>query len=170
MSMLTVIGIDPGTRKMGYGVVVGEGEALSFAECGVLEAPSSLEIQDRLSKIYSQLLTVLERCKPSEMAVESPFVAKNVQSAMAVGEARAVAMLAAAQRGIRVYQYTPSTVKQSVTDYGASTKEQVQEMVRMLLNLEQSNYPLDASDAMAVAVCHLLQSRLKRLVETQGSR
>jgi crossover junction endodeoxyribonuclease RuvC len=109
-------------------------------------------------------LEVIVRYRPDVVAVEQPFVARNVKSALAVGRAQAVAILAAANCGIPVYEYTPAQVKQRVADYGASSKEQIQEMVKLQLGLSQIPEPSDAADALAVALCHLHETHLERLL------
>jgi crossover junction endodeoxyribonuclease RuvC len=119
---------------------------------------------ERLSSIYQRLLEIIARFRPDVIAIESPFVAKNVRSAIAIGQAQAIAMLAAAGEKIATRQYSPAEVKQRVTDYGASTKEQVQEMVKLQLGLKEAPHPTDAADALAVALCHLRQMHLDKLL------
>ena len=161
---MRILGIDPGTIRMGYGVVDWENDELTMVDCGVVGASSKLPVSQRLHKLYISLQDVIGRHQPSEIAIEEPFVAKNVRSAMLVGEARAVAILAATSRDIPVYEYSPRLVKQVVTSYGGSDKKQVQEMVRILLGLPTPPHSLDASDALAVAICHTYQSRLEHLL------
>ncbi len=161
---MRILGIDPGTIRMGYGVVDWENDELTMVDCGVLGASSKLPVSQRLHKLYISLQDVIGRHQPSEIAVEEPFVAKNVRSAMLVGEARAVAILAATSRDIPVDEYSPRLVKQVGTSYGGSDKEQVKEMVRILLGLPTPPHSMDASDALAVAICHTYQSRLERLL------
>jgi crossover junction endodeoxyribonuclease RuvC len=129
---MRILGIDPGTVSMGYGII---------------EANAQYQ--------------------PDTVAVEQPFVARNVKSALAVGRAQAVAILAAANQRIPVYEYTPARVKQQVADYGASSKEQVQEMVRLQLGLSEVPQPDDAADALAVALCHVRETHLKNLLAGQ---
>lgn len=164
---MKVLGIDPGTVVMGYGVVeVGEGSP-AMVECGVLTASAQEPIPQRLYTLFSGLNQLLARLCPTEMAVEEPFVARNARSALAVGQALAVALLAATAQGIPTYHYTPAQVKQSVASYGRSHKEQVQEMVRLQLGLEWVPQPSDAADALAVALCHWHQTRLGRLLKQE---
>ncbi len=117
--------------------------------------------------MYNQLLEIVSRYQPDAVAVEQPFVAKNVKSALAIGRAQAVAILAAANKGIPTYEYTPARIKQSVANYGASSKEQIQEMVRLQLGLSQIPQPSDAADALAVALCHLSEIHLSNLLAKQ---
>ena len=121
-----------------------------------------------MSYLYDALLTIITRYHPDAVAVEQPFVAKNVKSALAVGRAQAIAILAAANNKIAVYEYTPAEVKQRVADYGASSKEQIQEMVKLQLGLSEVPQPNDAADALAVAICHLRAVHLESLLAEQG--
>jgi len=165
---MRILGIDPGTVTMGYGVVDATGEEIALVDCGALNSPARSPIGERLSYLYSRLSEIISRYQPEAVAVEQPFVAKNVKSAMAVGRAQAVAILAAASKKIAVYEYTPAEVKQMVADYGASSKEQIQEMVRLQLRLSQVPQPSDAADALAVAICHLRAVYLDNLLAKQG--
>ena len=158
-SVPRVLGVDPGTLKMGYGVLEATGEALQVVSYGVLKASSAASLEERLARLFQGLVEGFETWCPTTVAVEEPFVGGNPRSALAVGRAQAVVLLAAAQRGIPVSRYSPAQVKQSVTDYGRGSKEQVQEMVRLLLGLTGPLAP-DAADALAVALCHLRSLRL----------
>ncbi len=161
---MRVLGIDPGTRVMGYGVIEGSGDEIALVECGALTASQRLPIGERLGRFYNDLLAIIERHQPDVMAVEQPFVAKNARSALAIGRAQAVAMLAAANRGIPTHEYTPAQIKQRVASYGASSKQQIQEMVRLQLGLAEVPQPSDAADALAVAICHLSEMHLNDLL------
>ena len=167
---MIILGIDPGTVVMGYGVIDTEGDKVSLVECGVLKQTARSPIGERLSYFYGNLFKIILRYKPEAVAVEQPFVAKNVKSALAVGRAQAVAMLAAANQGIPVYEYTPTQVKQKVADYGASSKEQIQEMVKLQLGLAEVPQPNDAADALAVALCHLREMQLQSLIARSEQR
>ncbi len=149
-----VLGIDPGTAILGYGVVAADGEALEAVDFGVLTTPASLPLTSRLLLLFDGLIGVIERTGPAEVAVEQLFFAKNAQSALAVGQARGVALLAAARHGLPVSEYTPLQVKQAVAGYGRATKMQVQSMVRVMLSLSELPQPDDAADALAIAICH----------------
>jgi crossover junction endodeoxyribonuclease RuvC len=120
--------------------------------------------------MYHRLLEIISRYQPDAVAIEQPFVSKNVKAALAVGRAQAIAILAAADKKIPTYEYTPAQVKQQVTNYGASSKEQVQEMVRLQLGLAQVPQPSDAADALAVALCHLHETHLDSLLAKQGEQ
>jgi len=165
---MRILGIDPGTVTMGYGVIEDRDDEIALVDYGALNSPARSPIGERLSYLYNGLVEIISRCQPDAVAVEQPFMAKNVKSAMAVGRAQAVAILAAANRQIPTYEYTPTQVKQRVADYGASSKEQIQEMVRLQLGLSQAPQPSDAADALAVAICHLRETYLERLLAKQG--
>jgi len=158
------LGIDPGTVVVGWGVVESTGGAECMIDCGVLTASAKLSPAQRLSVLYKGLEKLVARCKPDAVAVETPFVGQNVSSALAVGRAEAVALLVAANRGIPTFEYSPAQVKQRVASYGASSKEQVQQMVRMQLGLSEVPKPADAADALAVALCHLSEVHVSGLV------
>ena len=153
---LIVLGIDPGLAVTGYGVVRVEGRDHSCLGFGAIRAPERLSRGERLLVIYRGLLEVIRESQPHEIAVED-FYAGHVRAAVAIGEARAMALLAAAQADLPVALYKPLEVKQFVTTYGQGSKEQVQEMVRVLLGLEEPPQPADAADALAVALCHCMR-------------
>jgi crossover junction endodeoxyribonuclease RuvC len=168
---MIILGIDPGTIATGYGVIEAEGDEATFIDCGALTVSQRSPIGERLSKIYHGLREVIARFNPDVVAIESPFVAKSVKSALAIGRAQAVATLAAAEAEIPSHEYSPAEVKKRVTDYGGSSKEQVQEMVKLQLNLAEAPQPTDAADALAVALCHLRRMHIENLVaESEGKR
>ena len=168
---MRILGIDPGTIVMGYGVVEGGDEEVTLVDYGVLKSPLRSPIGERLSYLYNGLMEVISRAQPDVVAVEQPFVmSRNVKTALAIGRAQAVAILAAANQKIPTYEYTPTQVKQRVADYGASSKEQIQEMVRLQLRLAEAPQPSDAADALAVAICHLREVHLSELLDRQGLR
>ncbi len=149
------LGIDPGTAIVGYAVVMTQGSDLRMIVCDVITTPAKMPLAQRLQIIYSGLSAIIAEYKPQEAAMEELFFAKNARTAMTVGHARGVAMLALANGGLSVAEYTPKQVKQAVTGYGAASKDQVGEMVRILLKLSAVPRPDDAADAAAVAICHL---------------
>jgi crossover junction endodeoxyribonuclease RuvC len=161
---MRVLGIDPGTLNMGYGVVDEDAGEMTMIDYGVLSQPSKIPVEKRLSSLYKKLVEIVARHQPDEVAIEEPFVADNRRSALAVGRAQAIAILAAANKNIPVFRYLPTQVKQQVTDYGGSGKEQVQEMVRLQLGLAERPEPSDAADALAVAICHLHQKHIEILL------
>jgi len=161
---MRILGIDPGTVVIGYGIIDSEEAEITFVTCSAVKCNQRSPLGERLSYLYSELSNIISRYQPDAVAIEQPFVARNVRSALAIGKAQAVSILAAANRGIPTYEYSPAQVKRVVTDYGASSKEQVQEMVRLQLGLSQAPQPTDASDALAVAICHLREMKLKDLL------
>ena len=151
---MRIIGIDPGTLTLGYGVIDEVSGEIKHVACGAVTAPSSMPMSDRLYKIYGELRKIIAKYKPDEAAIEEPFVAKNARSAIAVGQAIGAATIAVAASGLPLHRYTPTQVQQSVTSYGRSGKDQVADMVCVILNLAAPPHPADAADALAVAVCH----------------
>nr|HET6900954.1 crossover junction endodeoxyribonuclease RuvC [Ktedonobacteraceae bacterium] len=149
------LGIDPGTAIVGYAVVEARGDELRLIVCDVITTSARMPFAERLQHIYAQLIQVIDTYHPLEAAMEELFFAKNARTAMTVGQARGVAMLALANGGLPISEYTPKQVKQAVTGYGSANKDQVGEMVRILLKLPSIPRPDDAADAAAVAICHL---------------
>jgi len=164
---MRVLGVDPGTVVMGYGVIEEQHEELALVDYGTLNCSQRSPIGERLRFLYNELLNIIQQHQPDVVAVEQPFVAKNVRTALAIGRAQTIALLAAANSDIPAYEYTPAQVKQMVTSFGASSKEQVQEMVRLQLALSQAPQPLDAADALAVAICHLREVHLQNMLAGQ---
>jgi len=164
---MRVLGVDPGTVTMGYGVIESRNDEVALVAYGALECPERSPMGERLSFLYAELGKLMARYQPEAVAIEQPFVAKNVRSALAIGKAQAVAILVAANTGIASYEYTPAQVKQRVANYGASGKEQIQEMVRLQLGLAEVPRPSDAADALAVAICHWHEIRLANLLADQ---
>lgn len=161
---MLVLGIDPGTAITGYALVrQRDGREAELVECGVIRTPAGMPVAERLRKLYHELSAVIARTAPDVAAVEELFFSRNVTTALSVGQARGVALLAAAEAGLPVYEYKPLEVKQAVVGYGGATKRQVQEMVRVLLGLAEVPRPDDAADAAAVAICHIHSARFKKL-------
>ena len=150
---MRILGIDPGSRTTGYGVVDADGAAIRCVECGVLAASAGLPLARRLGEMLRGLLEVLEELRPDVAAVEDVFHAVNARSALALGQARGVALAAASMSGLAVHAYAPSVVKKAVTGRGRASKEQVGRMVRLLVGLKREPR-VDAADALAVAVAH----------------
>jgi crossover junction endodeoxyribonuclease RuvC len=149
------LGIDPGTAIVGYAIVESRRNSLSMITCDVITTPAGMPLARRLQEIYERLSEIIAKYRPTEAAMEELFFAKNARTALTVGQARGVAMLALANGGLPIAEYTPKQVKQAVTGYGSADKIQVGEMVRILLNLRVVPRPDDAADAAAVAICHL---------------
>jgi crossover junction endodeoxyribonuclease RuvC len=167
---MKILGIDPGTVVMGWGVIEGEDADIALVDFGAITVPQKLPMGERLNRLYTELLKVVKLYKPDAVAVESPFVAKNVRTALAIGRAQAIALLAAAGNNIPTFEYSPAQVKQRVANYGASSKEQIQEMVRLQLGLAEVPQPNDAADALAVAICHAQEIHINSLLTRQGER
>ena len=157
------LGVDPGTARLGYAVVEELHGKLRLLIGGVLETPKTLPMPERLLLLFQELSRIVRETAPSEMAVEELFFAKNTTTVISVGQARGIALLVAAESGLSVHEYKPMFVKQAVHGYGLATKDQVGEMVRVLLELPSPLHPDDASDAAAIAICHLHSARLSGL-------
>ena len=162
-----VLGIDPGTAIMGYGLVAARGDEMRPVDYGVLTTTADLPLAERLLILYDGLTDLIRRHRPTEVAVEKLFFSRNVTTAIAVGQARGVALVAAAQGGLAVCEYSPQEVKQGVAVYGKATKGQIQQMVRVLLGLAEIPWPDDAADALAIAICHLHTSQTADLIRRQ---
>lgn len=160
-----ILGVDPGLRITGYGLVCVTGVDVALLDHGVIRPKG--DTPQRLAAIYEGLRGVLAASSVDEVAIEQPFVALNTRSAFAIGEARAAAILAAAHAGAAVAEYSPAAVKQAVTGYGRGSKDQVGEMIRLQFGLRVAPSPADASDALAIALCHIAHRRTAMLVGGQ---
>lgn len=170
--MNRVLGIDPGSRVTGYGIVEEKDKKLVSIASGVIQIRTDGEFSDRLKKIYQGITDIIEKYQPDSVAVENIFFAKNARSLIKLGEARGAAITAAANRNLAVYEYTPTEIKRAVVGYGRSEKEQIQKMVFLLLGLkgENGNLLFDASDALAAAICHLHSQKFQQTLLEQGKR
>jgi crossover junction endodeoxyribonuclease RuvC len=151
---MRVLGIDPGSETTGWGVVEGDARRYRLVEFGTIRASARLRFAARLLKVSNGVEELLERFRPDVCAVEEAFFAANAQTALKLGHVRGVVLLAAERAGVEIAEYAPRLIKQSVVGYGAAEKHQVKEMVRVLLRLKEAPTPFDASDALAVALCH----------------
>lgn len=151
---MRTIGIDPGTAIMGWGVVNTRQGELSLVATGVLTTPAGMAQPERLLRLYDGLCELIARHRPDNAAIEELFFGKNVNTAITVGQARGVALLALVQAGLPIQEYKPTVVKQAVAGYGGADKRQMQEMVRVTLGLAAVPRPDDAADALAIAICH----------------
>jgi len=152
---VVVLGVDPGTATLGYGIVEDVADRVRFLGCGALITSPDSAPPRRLLQLYDGLRALVREFSPTEVAVEQLFFSKNVTTAIAVGQARGVALLVAAQHGLPVAEYSPPQVKQAVAGSGRADKAQVQEMVRLILGLDRRPEPDDAADALALAICHV---------------
>lgn len=165
---MLAIGIDPGTATTGYGLVQRtEPGELVAVKWGVILTPAEMPASERLVSIYQSLNDILHEHQPQTAAVESLFFQRNVRTAMSVGQARGVVLLALQQAGIPSFDYNPNQVKQAVSGYGAADKAQMQAMVRTLLDLPEIPRPDDAADALAIAVCHLNTQRTQQMIRQE---
>ena len=163
---MRVLGVDPGTLNMGYGVIEEKGGgSIVMIVCGVISVPQKMPIEERLRVLHEGLTKMISEYKPEVVALEEPFVAGNARSALAIGRAQAVAILAAAQAGLPIFRYMPTQVKQLVTSYGRSSKDQVKQVVKLQLGVTDLPEASDAADALAVAICHLNQKHLDDILK-----
>jgi crossover junction endodeoxyribonuclease RuvC len=160
-----VLGIDPGTAITGYGLVREDEAGLTLVDYGVITTAAGQPLPERLQAIYQGLAEVAREHQPQQAAVEELFFSRNVRTALSVGHARGVTLLALADAGLAIHEYKPLEIKQAITGYGGAGKQQVQEMVRLLLNLDAVPQPDDAADAVAVAVCHIHSARMAAAIE-----
>ena len=156
--MTRILGIDPGTNLLGFAIIEVDGERVNVLEIGVLHLKEKKDPNDKLKEIFLEIQEIIERYLPQDLAIEAPFYGKNVQSMLKLGRAQGVAMAAGMTMGLKITEYPPKTVKQSVTGNGNSTKEQVSYMLCRMLNLSAEKLNLDATDALSVALCHHYQS------------
>lgn len=165
---MLVLGIDPGTAITGYGLVREVDDGLTLVGYGVITSRADQPLPGRLQTIYQGLTAVVREYRPDAAAVEELFFSRNVRTALTVGHARGVALLALADAGLPIYEYKPLEVKQAIAGYGGADKQQVQEMVRMLLDLDHVPQPDDAADAVAVSVCHIHSARMAAVLLDAG--
>lgn len=164
---MIILGIDPGTTRIGFGVIEQKGSKLVNQGYGCIRTEDCELAHQKLDRIYSEVMLLINRYRPQTLVVESLFFNSNVKTAFSVGEARGVIMLAAAHSGVEIAEYTPLEVKQAITGNGRAEKNQMQQMVKMLLCLSEVPQPDDAADALAIAVCHANSSRLKELMRVK---
>ena len=151
---MTILGIDPGIATVGFGVIKAEGNRQTFVRCGAITTEPHQHLSVRLSQIYRDMLQLIDMFKPDAIAVEELFFNTNITTGISVAHGRGVILLAGENRGVPMYEYTPLQVKQAVAGYGRADKKQMMEMVRRLLGLKEAAKPDDASDALAIAICH----------------
>lgn len=157
---MVILGIDPGTAICGYGVVKKENYRFSLVDYGAVNTPAGMPLEERLVRIYDGISELINRYQPQEMAVEELFFNNNAKTALSVGHARGVVLLAGAHCNVPIFEYTPLQVKQGIVGYGRADKQQVQYMVKTMLNMREIPKPDDAADALAIAICHGQCNRL----------
>jgi crossover junction endodeoxyribonuclease RuvC len=165
-----IFGIDPGSDRTGYGCIESDGSRHRIVLCGAITTSAAASFPHKLLTIHSRLTALLADCRPDCVAIENLFHANNVRSALRLGHARGVAMLAAVEAGVEVFEYTPAEIKRAVVGYGRAEKHQVQEMVKLILGLIAVPSPHDAADALAVAICHVHARRPDRVVAAEPMR
>ncbi len=158
---MRILGIDPGTGILGFGVIEASGHKAQLVTAGVIRTPVKQDDAIRLATIYEELTDIIAETKPSIMSVEKLFFAQNVTTAMSVAQARGVVLLCGQQAGLELHEYTPLQIKQAITGYGRADKKQMQEMVRVILQLKEQPKPDDCADALAAAICHSMTAHLR---------
>ncbi|MFQ6067272.1 MAG: crossover junction endodeoxyribonuclease RuvC [bacterium] len=158
---MIILGVDPGTACTGYGLI-NTGKKLELIGCDCINTSSEMEMADRLKIIYQKMSEIIERYHPPEVAIEEVYFSKNTKTALSIGQARGVIMLAASNEGARIFNYTPLEVKQTIAGYGRATKHQIQHMVKDLLHLPSVPRSSDSADALAVALCHYYSQRSRQ--------
>lgn len=161
---MRIIGIDPGTGILGFGVIDAEKGSFSMVTAGVITTPAHTPLDERLEEIFDGLTEIIDETKPDAMSIEKLFFAQNITTAISVSHARGVAMLTGRKAKLSIAEYTPLQIKQTLTGYGRADKKQMQEMVRMQLRLKSAPQPDDAADALAAAITHALMSRDGKIV------
>lgn len=156
---MRILGIDPGTGILGFGVIEVEGKKTSLVDAGVIRTPVKQPDSERLLTIYNELSSLIKELKPTVMAVEKLYFSQNVTTGMSVSQARGVVLLLGQQHGLELHEYTPLQIKQALTGYGRAEKKQIQEMVRIILQLKETPKPDDCADALATAITHSMNMR-----------
>lgn len=151
---MIIIGIDPGTQITGYGVIKIQGTTLQLIDYGCVRPPTKMMLSEKYLVLFNAIEELLEKYSPHVLSVETQYVHKNVQSAIKLGMARGAAIIAAKRKGMKVFEYAPTKAKMAVVGKGSASKQQVQGMVKLLLNLKELPAPEDAADALALAICH----------------
>jgi len=160
---MIIMGIDPGIAIVGYGIIEYKGNSFKVIDYGAITTSSKMPTDKRLKRIYQELILLIEKHEPEAMAVEELFFNINTKTAMIVSQARGVIVLAGANKDKEIFEYTPLQVKQGVVGYGRADKKQVQEMIKIILNLEKAPKPDDVADALSIAVCHAHSGNFKNL-------
>ena len=160
---MRILGIDPGLTKTGFGIIDANNETLKLIDCGIIKPKSKDKLERRLLTIFTDMSKIISRYQPTIVCIEEVFYGKNVKSALLLGQARGAAMLSAASNKIIIFEYSAKKIKQSITGNGNANKDQVKFMVGSILDIKNLDIPLDASDALAVALCHFQQFKINEL-------
>ncbi len=155
---MTIIGVDPGSIITGFGIIKFENNSLAYIHSGIITTPKIKEVPPRLETIYDELDRLIKIYKPNHFSIETAFYAKNIQSVMKIGYVRGVSLLAAIHNKLEISEYSPREIKKSVVGNGGASKEQVQFMIKKLMNINQTMLKFDESDALAIAICHAFKS------------
>jgi crossover junction endodeoxyribonuclease RuvC len=166
---MRVLGLDPSLQSTGFGIIENQGDDYRAVVYGIIKPERQAAFHFRLNEIRSELERIINRFKPEEVAIENPFYARNVRTAISLGQVRGAVLVALASRNCRLFEYSALEIKKAVTGYGQAEKDQVQRMVKILLNLDDDRMPLDASDALAAAICHL-NNRLLEVRLEEGKK
>lgn len=161
---MLVLGVDPGSRITGYGLIEKKNNHMTCVHAGHISSSSKLPFYERIHGIFKSIVEIIDNYQPQEMAIEDMFYARNVKSSLKLGHARGAVLIAAAQAGIKIYEYTPLEIKKAVVGYGRASKEQVGAMVKVILKLE-ADFGFDTTDALATAICHLNWSKFDSLIK-----
>lgn len=162
---MIILGFDPGIAIVGFGVIDKKGNSIRPIQYGSINTKAELDIGTRLKQVYDGAKEIIETYKPEVVSIEKLFFNKNVTTAMTVGQARGVLMLAAVEAELPIYEYTPLQIKQALVGYGRAEKKQIQEMVRMYLNLKEVPKPDDVADALAIAICHAHSVKMTNILK-----
>ena len=160
---MKILGVDPGLTRTGFGIIDVHSESLKLIDYGIIKPKSSDKLERRLLTIFNDMSSIIKKYSPTVISIEDVFYGKNVKSALLLGQARGAAMLSAASSKITIFEYSAKKIKQSVTGNGNANKDQVKFMVASILNIKNLDIPLDASDALAIALCHHQQFRVNEL-------
>ncbi|HEX6123974.1 MAG TPA: crossover junction endodeoxyribonuclease RuvC [Pyrinomonadaceae bacterium] len=167
---MRVLGIDPGSETLGWGVVEGDGSKYAAVDFGTLKSSPRLAFSKRLARIYEGVASVIDTFEPDVLSIEEAFYAVNVGVALKLGQVRGIVLLLAEQRGLLIAEYAPRLIKQTVVGYGNAEKHQVQEMVKLLLKMRSAPSPHDAADALAIAICHFHHARTRERIESSARK
>ena len=160
---MRILGIDPGLTRTGFGIIDINNETFKLVDCGIIKPNNKDKLEKRLLTIFTDMSKILEQYKPTIVSIEEVFYGKNVKSALLLGQARGAAMLSAASKKVNIFEYSAKKIKQSITGNGNANKDQVKYMVASILNIKNLDIPSDASDALAIALCHSRQLKVKEL-------
>jgi crossover junction endodeoxyribonuclease RuvC len=170
MTISRVMGLDPGSETTGYGIIDTDGRKHVVVEFGAIRARTGMDFSERLLNIASKIEAIIERTRPECFAIEETFYAVNIKTALKLGHVRGAAIVAAARSGLAIFEYSPLEIKSAIVGYGRAEKQQVQEMVKILLKMATIPQPHDAADALAVAICHIHRNATAKRISGAASK